>query len=494
MNKMLIPLVTVLMLSVSLLPMVHADQEAYEPSEEEMQELERQRDEAIAAFFDDFNAESTLDADLAATKLVDLAMGAELTDEDKLELAKFLRDAEAGGLDSPMTETFAEEAVMGYLSANGIEIARDIVADEDGFDALLERDAFAGKTLEETMMLLAPLGIDEDGVERNRDVLQAFRGASDTVPTLNMGPWGQEYWDTLGVTATLVQLTVALVSPVGGSNFLPHNINLNFAYIAARLTSGVEGDFWRGYAWAQLDVDDFLGVSFDIRQNTDTLALQLPLSVRAEVHWRVSCGWLGCSISIWIEIHFPQTIIATNPVWEFAVPAQTGTFSSRAESSDILMVVYDRLGTLHTQKAREDTSAPPSLPVNPAGPLPGLGDLGTQSPIVNYYGLQGDFSSVPNAPTPPALPADVPDVRERQRGSFANPGDSLGHTAGYTADRTQAWHLNIFAVRLSTAGTGSTGALGEPPASFYYEAPSNIMTGGGMMYQKDWDARNDVSL
>ncbi len=498
MDKTSIALVAVLMLATSLAPAVYADEEQHEPTADEMAGLDAEREARIAEFLASVDAPSALDAETAAELFVAQALGEENTPADLLELAKFMRDAADPAADRSVAEAFAGGAAHGYLAASGLDIARDLVADDAGFDALVADGAFERATFEETLAMLAPLGIDPAGVDRNQDLVAAFDGLEESLPVIQLGgPWGQEHWDALGTAATVVQLVLAGTLPVGGSNFLPHNLRLNIAYIAAKITTGSWGDFRRGAVWAQLDVDDVLGIAFDIRMNTDTLALQLPLSIRTELNWELVCwGWV-CFYIFWISITLPQTVMAVNPTWEFAVPAMAGGLATRAESSDLLMVIYDRLGTIDTQKPREATSAPWNPP-SPAPPLPdhpGLGDLGTQSPIVNFYGLQADFSKVPPTPPTPPTPADplVPNVHKRQRGDFSLPGDSTGVTAGYTASIVRAWHLNLMAVRLGSAGLG-TATAPEPPATFYYDSGANIFTGSGLMYVSDWSAKNDLNL
>lgn len=496
--------------SAMLAPLGQADQQQDRAATQEdldnltVEELEQLRADAMAKpevreWLERLNQPSDLDATLAAELYVRQVILDDLTDDERIELAIFLRGLNDPNLDSIIAEEFAVQTTQGILSAEALPIARDRVTDKAAFDSLMADGTFERLSPAEAMEVIASLGFAATS-SRNAEfdgeaILESMREILPAAPLSS--PWQAQHWNELAITLGLVYLVLAGTSPVAGSEFLPHNFQITALYIDAKATAGSDGGWTHFHVWAQLTVDTLLGVAFDIRNNVDNILLQLPLSIRVTLHFELRCGWTGCYYAVYPTVSFPATTIGTNMVYEHAIPAMAGQQATRAESSDILMPIYDALGRLTHQKGREATSAPaalpPEVPAIPNDPgRPGLGDLGTESPIANYFGLQGDFSAVPATPALPG-PVSVPDVRERQRGSFGTPGDSTGTTVGHTSTALHAWELNIIIVRLGNIGTGTNGVGPEPPASLYYDAGSYFTGGGPNQYTSDFSIRANIS-
>ncbi len=177
----------------------------------------------------------------------------------------------------------------------------------------------------------------------------------------------------------------------------------------------------------------------------------------------------------------PATLIAQEARYTFAYPANGGEFPTRATAMDLVQSVYDRLGVLANQGPSDAWISSP----DPAAP--GLNDLSTQAPKVNFYGVQvsGELAAanqvVKNVRVHPATtPLTVDAV------TVGIP-TNVGPTAGYHATQVRAWDLNILIVRWHDVGTQTIGAaadsqagtaptaqaaLASAPGTFYYDVPA----------------------
>lgn len=492
------------MLTLAAAPLAFAANERA-PTEEETAAVRAQAERVFA----EFAAPSGLSAEDAQTALVALLRGESVDEAARVEVTKFLRDL-APAADDGAANGFVESLGVGVLQAEYAAIARELVGDKNAFDALVASGDLVRMTPAEIRAAVEPLGLDPVGIADNADVVATQLGTTATtvVEDLRAGSprnvWYQEGWDYVGVVTTLVYLTVAVTDPTGtlAPELLPHNLRVTAIDANLLANAGTVGSATNGYFWIQLDLELLAGLALDQHTNVDHLLLQIPASVRIEVHYRFVCSGWSCSFDVWTVTLTPETLMAAEPVFEHAFPALAGAFPTRAESMDLFQSVYDRLGALAFAKPREITSAAPYADT------PGLGDLSTQAPVVTYFGVQlpqapDAPAEVPAAPEVPALPVEepatpveAPTVHVRVRSDFATlpaPVDVTGVTAAHAASAVRAWNLNILVVRWHTPGIGSTDVVPEAPASFYYDAAWHFTDGAGNVLTTDWSILEDVA-
>lgn len=328
------------------------------------------------------------------------------------------------------------------------------------------------------------------------DALRQALEAAARSPPAARPVWQQDAWETWGAVLTGVYAGGGAATNNG--MLLPHGLDVIGLHDRLQTDYGCRGGFFEGYCYFRATADLLGLVRVDMHETADLVAVQLPLSAQFEAHWKVSCGWSGCSFRFWTETHYPETLIATRAQYVFAVPTLSGQLATRATDSDLMMMAYDRLGRLDFQQARERTSASPfnTLPTDAQTEgTPGLGDVHASAPIPNYIGRQRapenpDFPSALPGPAPQAAqhhyePIGTMHVRVRD-GFGTAPRDSEGMTVGYQLSQVLAWHLNMAFVRTKTTGLAMA-PRPAPPASFYYDAAGYFEGPAGTIYLRDYD-------
>lgn len=487
MRKLFAPLLGLVLLAPAALPAASARAEW---------EDERYQEEKLAELRALWEAPAVLGSPGARDLLGQAMRGEALAPEAGLELARWLRDA-------PREEAQAalRAAVSGLLTDAMRAIAAEMIADRGGLAlALPTLDAL---TPAEGVALVAELGLSPEGLVRHASaVASVVPGLTEEKVFLVAswlqvgGPsthtvWNQDFWDLYGLVLTGVWLILGGAEELvigadlglpGLEEFLPHNLRLTGLFLDLGLSFGCRIS-WDGLTCVLRILLDILAtLALDWHYTTDNAVLQFPIAIDIIL----KCGWSGCSITI----ELPDVAIATDAAYVFAVPAQAGQLATRATAMDLLQSIWDRLGFVYFQKPRERTSAPL------AGNTPGLGDLGTAAPPVNYYGLQVS-PRVPAIPSP-SLPGPLGDVRKdihtRVRADFELPGDSTGVTGAFTMTQIRTWRLNLGFVRWQNVGTGTGTDMPEPPASFYYDAGWHFSGRGPTVYLADYSIREDLPV
>lgn len=340
-----------------------------------------------------------------------------------------------------------------------------------------------------------------------------------------------QVYNTLGLVNTVAWLTGALIVPDLSPFLLPHNIRSVGTYTKTRTTTATSGQpFVPGFTTGvivgrnftttiNLDADLLTIAGIDQALLNDTLVIQAPIATQIDI--RITCTrvTLGrCSqISSAATTSAPQRLLASNPSYRFAYPVNAGQFATRATASDALMIAYDALGRLDSQKPRDPIASSPFAGIpgfEALVPGTGLADLGTQAPKVTFYGLQTTsdatlLNSLLAAPVSPALNLlglGSLDLRKHQPVApqglldtgITLPRHRLGMTAGYRASEVRAGKTSIMIVRWQNLGSstvidGANNVLGalnaslslpEPlalpfrsaPATFYYDVPADQYT------------------
>lgn len=443
------------------------------------------KDARRAELLEKVESASSLTIEEAGDVLAARATGEDVADDTLLNAVKALR---------AMDDTAATQRALTGSFINGVLERKTraripaLFADQTAYDAAVARGAFVPDSAKPAVV--ETIGLSAEGVTDNADLLAAMSGRPVSV-FLDLGRalplpqtvWSQDVWDTYGVALTTVYLLAAGSAPQTAPWILPSDFRLTALHTPTKVTGPVfEGNTNNGRVWMQLDIDVVAGAAFDLHGVTDDIVLQLPISIYIEVNWRCTFSFFGICFawSFGFVFNTPQTIIARNARFVFAYPAAAGEFPTRATAMDIVQSVYDRLGVLNNQTARDQfmTDAVPGGP--------GVADLSTQAPRVNYFGVQQD----PSLPNPAGLR-----VRPRVAGAPAAPATNAGVTAGFSASEVRAWQLNILIVRWHNIGTGTAPMGPTIPATFYYDVPgaSDYFLGGradafGAVYYNDWDA------
>lgn len=444
MNKIITVLIAGLMLSV-LIPSSQAAEGDAELSEEEMQAA---YDEGVEFLNNELTRASALSEEEAVLLMADHLRGNPIEQDERNELFLYV--------------------------VNLVDPATDVIADP----------AFVQLVMGELLSPSTPQNYAADEFNQHSTNMAGVYAAASEVPEV-------------------------------AAEVTPQNLRSTGSHITGRT---VHGGSW-SHQWSEATTDFLFGVALDAHQDVDSMIVQTGMTYRVDIyrysHLHYYCSWWTCywythtHTSVYYST--PARVIASDVTFEHAFPAGAGQFATRAESSDALMLAYDALGNLNHQKAREATAAPPAdpelppeVPALPPAPglppevpstpegRPGLGDLGAQSPQVNYFGTQADKSMVP--PAPPEAPdtSDVPEVRNRDN---VDPL-ATGVTAGHQATTINSWESNLLFVRWNNVGTGTEGAtttLGENPASFFYEAGSYFNGPGGTVKSFDFSIAADVT-
>lgn len=402
----------------------------------------------------------------AATLVTAQLLGQRLPDALASELARFFRDHGTAEEDtSPEMDQFGEDLtrfVIGTLASGG---------------PLPVNPADLG--------LPAVPGLPGDG----------------GLPDLN------SLYSTYGLANTLVYLSAAVAVPDLGPWVLPHNVRVVADYVATKTENRTIGTPFLPFITAGIrvgdnftfssttDVDTLIATALDQHTVNDLLVFQVPLSFTINITTTCTArnNFLNrcTAVSVTTQTQTNDRVIATNPSYTFAYPLNAGTFATRVEATDLFQVVYDALGTLNTQKAREATAESPFAAIPGLGflaPGTGLADLATQAPPVNFYGAQMSENTLANAlasgvvnPLLTAITDEGLDVRTVPPAPSGNgllpltlnavingvtlidsdqPLDPrFGVTAGYRAEEVRAGAINILVLRWHNVGTQTVGTL-----------------------------------
>ena len=430
-------------------------------------------------------AQTTLTVDEAAALMAVNTLGETLPAELALELAKFARDLEQ----NPDVEK---------ANAMREQLASDVA------------------------MAVATLGLNN---------LPALNGMALGVP-FEPGTTLQTVFTTLGTANTVSWLAGSLIVPDLAPFLLPHNVRSIGTYTRTSTASQTIGAVFvpflsSGVTLGQsftirttLDADVLTVAGIDQALVNDTLVIQVPVATQLDIVTTCKKVLLGrcTSVSVTSSLTTPSKVLATHPSWRFAYPVNAGEFATRATASDVLLLAYDLIGSVHTQVPASGAF------VSPFAHAPGfevlvpgtsLPELGAQVPPVTFYGLQttSDAAALVNTLIDGVLGpvlriAGLEPVDLRQHAPVAPvmildptlylPRYQLGVTAGYKAAEVRAQKANFMFVRWHNLG-GSTltdalgnvlGALspdlvlpdalvlplGSAPATFYYDVPAGEYT------------------
>ncbi len=284
--------------------------------------------------------------------------------------------------------------------------------------------------------------------------------------------WGESEFNNLIVPLTTAYLAAGLVE---SDMFpIPHAIQVDL-YPGIGIVGCSSGFFC-----LRIVADLLLNLGLDMHKTTDIVGLHFALVIDFYLYCYY---WWGICIPL-PAISIPNIPVAADADYVVAAPAMSGSLATRATDNDVWQLIYDALGTISRLRAREFTSASPdtNTPAQGAVPggLPGVGDVNAAWPMPTYYGLQTSAPvSVPGTPsTDPLVDSRKDDIHIRRQSEhgFA-PADSTGMTAVYDMTDFRNLQLSIYAQRWKNVGTGDAG-IGEPPASFYYDAPGGYVLGG----------------
>ncbi|MHB8603934.1 MAG: hypothetical protein ACYDCK_01665 [Thermoplasmatota archaeon] len=472
----------------------------------------------------EFNSPSKLTREQALDVLVAKITGDKVApaDSDVFEAMKWLVNTQTA---TDSANAFLVDFATASANAKYLNSLSDAFAKPDLFKAAVKDGSLAAMTPAAAQVFLTKtVGFSPEGLAREADFLAGLSNGQITaaqiraaIPDLSLDVWQQSTWDTLAVTATVVYLAA---SPAAPGWVLPHNVAVNLLYIHPRIVAGVSscsGGIFCYVAYFHLDVDDLAGVTLMTHGAVDEALAQLPVSLYIDIYviayWCGPFNWWLC-LAVYVNIYFPETLIAGSPDWVFAYPAQSAAFSTRADA-DVLQVVFDRITGIPYQNAREWTSdnfqrapgTPAQVPSvgdlpGPAGPgHPDLGQTATTAPLANYFGLQingktaGVIGMIPPTPTPPPTPADatkawVTDgIHYRARNFGGQTQDATGFTVGFTASQVRAWHFMLTYVRELDTSANTVGAapVSLAPMSIYYDAPGGYFDGpAGNVVTQDW--------
>ncbi len=361
-------------------------------------------------------------------------------------------------------------AIVDQPSNLNFQGARDLLIRMQRGEAFTDMEAFdLFRFLRDTQGTdVQTLAIAQAGLQILTDAVEDVTGTS--IPL--SAHWGESEFNQLIVPLTTAYLAAGLVE---SDMFpLPHDIQLGL-YPGI----GVVGCN-RGIICLRLVADLLLNLGLDMHKTTDIVGLHFALVLDLYI----DCYWFwGICIPI-PGISFPNIPVAADADYALAASPMAGSIATRATDNDVWQLIYDVLGNIRHLRGQEFTSASPDTgtPAQGAVPggLPGLGDLNAAWPMPTYYGAQTHLS-VPSLWTPtthPLVDSRVDDIHVRGQGEhgFA-PADSTGMTAVWDMTDFRNFDLNIYAQRWKNVGTGDA-ALGEPPASFYYDAPGGYVLGG----------------
>lgn len=434
-------------------------------------------------------AKTTLTVDEAAALMAVNTLGEQLPAELALELAKFARDLE-------QTPDVQKAKAMREQLASDVTLA------------------------------VASLGLNN---------LPALNGMALGVP-FEPGTTLQTVFTTLGTANTVSWLAGSLIVPDLAPFLLPHNVRSIGTYtrtVTATQTLGttfvplLTTNIAVGQSFTirtTLDADVLTLAGIDQALVNDTLVVQLPVATQLDITTTckaITSALLGkrcTSVGVTSSLTTPDKVFATHPSWRIAYPVNAGEFATRATASDLLLLAYDLIGSVHSQIPASGAFASPFA--NAPGfevlvPGTSLPELGAQVPPVTFYGLQttSDAAAIVNTlidgvlgPVLRTAGLDPVDLRKHAPvapvtlldPSLSLPRYQLGVTAGYKAAEVRSQQPNFMFVRWhNLGGTTVTDALGNvlgalspdlvlpdslvlplnsAPATFYYDVPAGEYT------------------